>query len=172
MRSAFLMTCFFISIQLSAQIAGDTIPPTGHEKEMKAKSIAAIIGYKYYQRSALELGFGYYEHVINSHGHFSFTAYGGLEMAAYNKGTLLAPKVGVWANSSLTTLGISMLQFMHGDQKNLVIRPEAGIGILFFRLYYAYNWIIKNKAFQPVSRNMFGVSLTIPLNKRLYTEKK
>jgi hypothetical protein len=172
MRTAFVLICFFISIQSSAQIEGDSVPSSGHETEMKAASIAAIIGYKYYQRGALELGLGYYEHQINSHGHISFTAYGGLEMAAYNKGTLLAPKVGVWANSSLTTIGISMLQFMHGGQKNLVFRPEAGIGILFFRVYYAYNWTIKNKAFQPVSRNMLGVSLTVPLSKRLYTEKK
>jgi hypothetical protein len=162
----------FIIISLSSSAQGDSIPSPHHDTVMNAKSIAAIVGYKYYGRSALELGLGYYSHQLSSHGHLAYTIYGGVELARYNNGTLVAPKVGAWVNGSITTLGISLLQFIQGDQKNLVLRPEAGIGLLFFRIYYGYNWTIKNKAFQPVSRNMLGVSLTIPLSKRLYTNKK
>ncbi len=162
----------FIIISLSSLAQGDSIPSPHHDTVMNAKSIAAIVGYKYYGRSALELGLGYYSHQLSDHGHLAYTIYGGVELTGYNNGTLVAPKVGAWVNGSITTLGISLLQFMHGDQKNLVLRPEAGIGMLFFRIYYGYNWTIKNKAFQPVSRNMLGISLTIPLSKRLYTNKK
>ena len=169
-KHVLLITLMIISLSTSAQ--GDSIPSPHHDTMMNAKSIAAIVGYKYYGRSALELGLGYYSHQLSSHGHLAYTIYGGIELARYNNGTLVAPKVGAWVNGSIITLGISLLQFMQGDQKNLVLRPEAGIGLLFFRIYYGYNWTIKNKAFQPVSRNMLGVSLTMPLNERLYTNKK
>lgn len=165
-----LLTFIIISISSSAQV--DSIPSHHHDTVINGKSIAAIVGYKYYGRSAVELGFGYYSHQLSSHGHLAYTVYGGVELTGYNNGTLVAPKVGAWVNGSITTLGISLLQFMQGNQKNLVLRPEAGIGILFFRIYYGYNWTIKNKAFQPISRNMLGVSLTVPLSKQFYTKQK
>ncbi|RXK62599.1 hypothetical protein ESA94_06260 [Lacibacter luteus] len=160
------------SLRVAAQQQNDSAFSHHHDEVNNARSIAAVIGYKYYGRSALELGLGYYRHQISNHGHLAFTVYGGAELAAYSKGTLVAPKIGAWVNGSITTMGVSMLQFMHGDEKNLVLRPEIGVGLLFFRIYYAYNWTIKNKGFQPVSRNMLGVSLTVPLSKHLYSETK
>lgn len=164
----FLIFCLLVS----AQEQNDSISPPHHDEVHNARSMAAVIGYNYYGRSAAEVGVGYYRHQLSSHGYLAYTLYASVELAAYNKGTLVVPKVGAWVNGSITTLGISMLQFMHGGQKNLVLRPEAGIGLLLFRIYYGYNWTIKNKAFQPVSRNMVGVSLTLPVSKRFYSKQK
>lgn len=172
MKHILIINLILLTLHASAQEQNDTVFPPHHDEVHNAKSIAAIIGYKYYERSALELGLGYYRHQLSSHGHLSYTLYGGFELTGYNNGTLIAPKVGAWVNGSITTLGISMLQFMQKNERNLVLRPEAGIGLLLFRIYYAYNWTIKNKAFQPVSRNMLGVSITVPLSKRFYSKKK
>ena len=172
LKHILIINLILLTLHVSAQEQNDTVFPPHHDEVHNAKSIAAVIGYKYYGRSALELGLGYYRHQLSSHGHLSYTLYGGIKLTGYNEGTLVAPKVGAWVNGSITTLGISMLQFMHGNEKNLVLRPEAGIGLLLFRIYYAYNWTIKNKAFQPVSRNMLGFSITAPLSKQFYSKKK
>ncbi|NCU04916.1 MAG: hypothetical protein GXC73_13100 [Chitinophagaceae bacterium] len=165
---------FFLitALGIAAQEQTDSVVSHHHDEVHDARSIAAVIGYNYYHRSALELGLGYYRHQLSSHGNLAYTLYGAVELAAYNSGTLVVPKVGAWVNASVTTVGVSILQFMHGNEKNLVLRPEAGIGLLFFRIYYAYNWTIINKAFQPVSRNMLGISLTVPLSRQLYSKKK
>lgn len=172
LKHILIINLSLLSLHVSAQEQNDSIFLPHHDEVHNAKTIAAVVGYKYYGRSAAELGLGYYRLQLSSHGHLSYTIYGGLELTGYNNKTLVAPKIGAWVNGSITTLGISMLQFMQGNEKNLVLRPEAGIGVLLFRIYYAYNWTIKNKAFQPIFRNMLGISLTVPLSKRFYTKKK
>jgi hypothetical protein len=134
---------------------------------------AFVIGYQYYGRSGVELGFGRFTLSVTGHHPLTTLLYGSVEMAKYNQQFLWAPKIGVWAAGGAGgSMGISAVHYIHSMGNSLKLRPEIGYGAMIMRFYYARNLSVTNKEFWPISKNMFGLNIAIPASKKFFSYSK
>jgi hypothetical protein len=77
---------------------------------------------------------------------------------------IMAPKVGVWGGAmSPLLIGLNLLFYTDFVKGNLVFRPEAGVGLPFFKLVYGYNSALTNKNFAGVNKHNIGLLFILKL---------
>lgn len=122
--------------------------------------ISILTGYHYRKSHFAELGIA-----VNRYGrkgrHPVAWAYFVSSEVKLDKKTIIGPKIGAWmaGGQSAMALGINLIYYTDFEQSSLRLRPEIGIGLGRFKVFYGYNIPLTNKDFEGINRNVFGLAV-------------
>ncbi|MBL7807729.1 MAG: hypothetical protein JNN28_07945 [Saprospiraceae bacterium] len=122
--------------------------------------ISILTGYHYRKSHFAELGIA-----VNRYGrkgrHPVAWAYFVSSEVKLDKQPIIGPKIGAWAagGQSIMALGINLIYYTDFEQSSLRLRPEIGIGLGRFKVFYGYNIPITNRDFEGINRNVFGMAV-------------
>jgi hypothetical protein len=141
-RYFFIISCFCITINTSAQ-----------SNQYNEESWYAIkAGFTQGIYGMAEIGIASISQE-DRHGNFGMK-YFSTEIWM-GKGTMIAPKIGVWGGGmSLFCFGLNLQYYTDLKRGSLVFRPEAGFGMSFWKLAYGYNAPLTNKNLDRVNRHV------------------
>ena len=89
---------------------------------------------------------------------------GSLGVEAYLDEEIFAPKADLWIHGFAFFLGgnlrLSGVLLNNDDQTNFILRPEIGLGLIRFYVYYGYNLFL-NDSFSQIGRHTLTMSFLL-----------
>jgi hypothetical protein len=83
------------------------------------------------------------------------------------KDVIIGPKVSIWGGGMTPMLmGLTLAGYTDFNKACLVFRPEAGLGLEYFKVMYGYNAPLINKDFNRLNRHLVSASFFIRLKKK------